>query len=85
MTTLVLEEIEYRKHSHKRHLRCQLLQIPDGWTLSAVEEVGLGPASLRGYEGGWQFPSRIYTRRKSAERNLLKNGWSPITQSTLRR
>ena len=76
----VMIEIEYTRPSlscPSTILRRQLLQVPDGWTLSAVEIVGVGPTSLRGYSGGWQFPSRVYRTRGAAERAMARNGWSP--------
>lgn len=78
MTLLPLAEVEYRRISLTtgQHLRRQLLQHPTGWTLSNVVEVGEGPASLRGYDGGWAFSSRVYVRRIQAENNLKRNGWS---------
>ena len=69
-------EIEYyRTSSTGRQLRRQLLQIADGWTISNGEEVGTGPASLRGYDGGWHWGDTVFATRKAAERNLAQNRW----------
>jgi hypothetical protein len=69
-------EINYYKTSTSgRELRRQLLQVPDGWTLSNAVEVGEGPESLRGYEGGWEFLSTVYETRAKAEKALRQNRW----------
>lgn len=71
-----LIEVEYYKTRGTRHLRRQLLEMPrGGWTLSTVEQVGSGPVSLRDWDGGWQFPSKLYRCREAAEGNLRRNGW----------
>lgn len=71
----MLEINYYKSSSTGRNLRRQLLEVADGWTLSNAVEVGQGPESLRGYEGGWQFGSKVYPTRKAAERNLRQNRW----------
>lgn len=74
---IALLEVEFRKISPMsgRHLRRQLLQLPKGWILSNVVEVGDGPKSLRGYDGGWHFGDKVFRRRELAENNLRRNGW----------
>lgn len=69
-------EINYYKTSQTgRELRRQLLETAEGWTLSNAIEVGQGPDSLRGYEGGWQFSDTVYPTRAAAEKNLRQNRW----------
>lgn len=72
-------ELNYYKFSSAgRHLRRQLLEVSDGWTLSNAVVVGDGsPESLRGFEGGWHFSGKIFRTRKEAERSLAQNRWAP--------
>ncbi len=68
----------YRCATHSPHpvTRRQIVEVPGGYQLTPVELVGKGPESLRNYEGGWQFPSKIYPALAAAERQLIDNGYT---------
>lgn len=69
-------EIEYLKRTENGLLRRQLLECADGWRLSNFELASAGPASLRDYDGGWQSTGRLYATRETAERAMVRNGWT---------
>lgn len=56
--------------------RRQILAVEGGYTLSAVELLGAGPVSLRDYQGGWQFPAKVYPSLAPVEAHLRDNGWT---------
>ena len=68
----------YRCASHAPYpvTRRQIVEVPGGYQLTPVELVGVGPVSLRDYDGGWQFPTRLKPTLAAAERHLADNGYT---------
>ena len=77
MTTDYVSEW-YRCATHAPYpvTRRQIVEVPGGYQLTPVELVGTGPESLRDYDGGWQFPTKLKPTLAAAERHLTDNGYT---------
>lgn len=68
----------YRCATHAPHpvTRRQIVKVAGGYQLTPIELVGKGPESLRDYDGGWQFPTKLKRTLADAERHLTDNGFT---------